>query len=63
MNFEVLFFVSCYTVLLGIVSFIYFSVGYKRGIKDTLLSMRVYEPQAVDNAIKKIQEKNNAEFE
>lgn len=57
MNFDVLFFVTCYTVLLGIVAMIYHSIGYKRGIKDTLLAVRVHEPNAVDNALKKIQEK------
>lgn len=63
LNLDTLYFVICYTVLLGIVAAIYFSIGYKRGIKDTLLSMRAHEPTAVDNALKKMQDNIDAKFD
>lgn len=62
-NLETLYFVVAYTALLAIVAFIYYSIGYKRGIKDTLLSMRAHEPKAVDNALKRMQEGLDAEID
>lgn len=56
-NLDTLYFVVAYVTIMGIVATIYYKIGYHRGIKDTLLSMRVHEPNAVDNALRKMQEK------
>lgn len=52
---ETFLFVVGYVTIIGLSSLVHYTLGYKRGITDTITSFRKFEPKAVDNAMKKMQ--------
>lgn len=58
---EILSFTALYVLLLAITSVIHYRLGYQTGVSNTIQSIREFEPQAVDSAIRKIKSAANAE--
>lgn len=48
-----------YVAIIGVVAGFYHTVGYKRGVTDTLLSMKHFEPEAYQRALLKMQKELN----
>jgi hypothetical protein len=57
--FEQFAFTVGYTFILLCVSFLYYKIGYSRGVQDALLSVRHFEPVALDKALDKMKEQLN----
>lgn len=58
---ETLSFTALYVLLLALVSVVHYKMGYQTGVSNTIQSIRHFEPQAVDNAIRKIKSAADAE--
>ncbi len=52
-------FTTGYVVIIGVVAAIYHTIGYKKGVTDTLLSMKHFEPEAYERALIKMQKELN----
>lgn len=59
-NLDALMFTSCYVLILLVVSHFYYFFGYRKGIAETLLNLKRFEPEAVDKALKKINIENGS---
>lgn len=59
---EILTFTALYVFLLAITSVIHYKMGYQTGVSNTVESIRQFEPQAVENAIRKIKSHADAKF-
>lgn len=59
---DILTFTAPYVLLIAITSLIHYRLGYQTGVNSTIQSLRHFEPQAVDNAIRKIKSAADAEF-
>lgn len=59
---DILTFTALYVFMTAVVSYIHYRLGYQTGVSSTIQSLRHFEPQAVDSAIRKIKSAADAEF-
>lgn len=57
---DTLIFTSVYVLILVVISHWYYIVGYRRGISETVISLKRFENDAVDRALRKMQAENLA---
>lgn len=43
-----------YVIIVGVVSGIYYRIGYHKGVQETIMSIRQFEPVALDKALDKM---------
>lgn len=52
-----------YVSILLVVSFVYYRMGYHRGVQDALLSIRQFDPKALDKALDKMRKEVDGIFD
>lgn len=59
-SYDTLIFTAVYVLILVVVSHLYYIIGYRRGISETVISLKRFENDAIDRALRKMQAENLA---
>ena len=57
---DTLIFTSVYVLILVVISHWYYVIGYRRGISETVISLKRFENEAIERALRKMQAENLA---
>lgn len=57
---DTLIFTTAYVLILVVISHWYYVIGYRRGISETVISLKRFENEAIERALRKMQAENLA---